>query len=537
VSYRGSWLAAALVAAGFLSLAAPASAGAALSGKVIAVDPGHGGRDPGAIANGVHEKDLTLAVALQLKTLLEGQGARVVMTRASDTGLGPNTDADLQARVTIAQQAHADAFVSIHGNETADPHYAGATTYYGTACGYYSGVTLSPSEVGRSYALAGRLQSALAQRTQEADRGAKSMPFWVLGDRGIPSILVETGFLSNAAEAAKLANPAYQHVIADAIGDGLASYFADGDATGQLSAPSNAFRGCPNAAPATQASPRAAPEHWVQTFLPAPLLSGPDPHAKQFAILGPFSYLKVLDHQNDYFHVLNPLTNGPGYVEAKKVGPSGPPQPKPAAPTFQPLWVQNFRPVQLWSTAAGKTTSFGTLPPWHFFQVMAPSTGPRFLVKVDTTGNVAYLDRVDVGPSGPPPANKPAAAAAKPSPAVASPGPSASTRVTIQPGETLSAIALRYRTTVAALLAINGLETPDHVLAGQTLVVPASGSSAAVPATASRPSPATRVTVQPGETLSAVAAKHHTTIDTLVTMNGLKTADRVLAGQTLLVPA
>ena len=128
MTHRAPWFATALLAAAVLSTARPAIAGSALSGKAIVVDPGHGGRDPGAIANGIHEEDVTLAIGLQLKPLLEAQGAKVVITRSSDAALGPTTDADLQARVDIAQQAHANAFVSIHGNETADPHYTGATT-------------------------------------------------------------------------------------------------------------------------------------------------------------------------------------------------------------------------------------------------------------------------------------------------------------------------------------------------------------------------------------------------------------------------
>ena len=201
--------------------------------------------------------------------------------------------------------------------------------------------------------------------------------------------------------------------------------------------------------------------------------------------------------------------------------------------------MQNFRPLQLWSAADGKAISFGTLPPWHFFQVMAPSSGARFLVKVDTNGNVAYVDRLNVGPSGPPGAGTAAATSSTPAPAGVShaPPPSPTTRVTIRPGETLTAVAVRYHTTVATLLAMNGLKTPDHVLAGQTLAVPAPSSAAPVDPAAVRPSPTTRVAVQPGESLSAIAAQHHTTVVTLVAMNGLQTADRVLAGQTLLVPA
>jgi hypothetical protein len=133
----------------------------------------------------------------------------------------------------------------------------------------------------------------------------------------------------------------------------------------------------------------------VQTFLPAPLLAGPDPNAKQFTMLSPFFYLKVLGSAKNYLYVINPETNGPGYVEAAKVGPSGPP------PSFEPFWVENFAPTGVWSGPAGGIR-FGTAPRWSFFQVVAPQDGPRLFVKVAATGNVAYVDAKDVGPSGPP---------------------------------------------------------------------------------------------------------------------------------------
>lgn len=371
------------------------------------IDPGHGGRDPGAIANGLHEEDVTLAIARQLTPILAAEGARVVLTRNSDENIVPggSTNADLQARVRIAQQAHADAFVSIHGNELADPNYSGATTYSGTACGYYSGAKLTPVEVGRAYSLAKRVQAALVSRTHEVDRGSKTMPFWVLGNASIPSILVETGFLSNKAEAAKLANPGYQHLVADAISDGVGSFFASGDPAGSPAAPAAAMAGCgftPAPKPAA-AQPRPSGP-WVETYLPAPLLGGADPRAKVFNMLPPFSFLQVLAQRDHYLYVFNPLTHGPGYVEAAKVGPSGPPPAAASAKAFQPYWVESFRRTTVWSGTDAHAHAFGTLPSWQFFQVLATSSGSRFQVRVAATGGLGFVDRANVGPSGPPPA-------------------------------------------------------------------------------------------------------------------------------------
>jgi N-acetylmuramoyl-L-alanine amidase len=375
------------LAAGTLALAAPVAPSPAqpLAGKTIVVDPGHGGRDPGAMANGLREKDLTLAMGLALEPLLESRGATVVMTRTSDAALGPNTDADLQARVTAAQRAHANAFVSVHVNDISDPNYSGATTYYGPTCGFYSGVSQSAADVGRSYSLGRRIQASLVSQTAEADHGTRNQIFWVLGNPGIPAVLVETAFLSNKAEAAKLADPAYQAQIVHAIGDGITDFFASGDANREPWAPQEALRGC------AAAAPPAPPEVWVQTFLPAPLTSGADPNSQQFTLLPPFSYLKVTGQAKGYLYVINPDTNGPGYVEASKVGPSSPP------PSFKPFWVKNFTRTGVWSATTGGV-QFGIAPQWSLFQVVAEQDGPRLFVRVAATGNVAYVDARSVGP-------------------------------------------------------------------------------------------------------------------------------------------
>lgn len=374
--------------AGKLAVAQPISGSQSLAGKTIVVDPGHGGRDTGAIANGIEEKNLTLAIGLALRQVLQSRGANVVMTRTTDSALGPTTDTDLQARVNVAKTAHADAFVSVHINENSDPNYSGATTYYGPNCGYYSGAVESTDDVGRSWSLGRRIQANLVAQTNETDHGTRAEIFWVLGDAGIPSVLVETAFLSNKAEAAKLLDPNYQGAIAHAIADGVTDFFGGGDAASPPTPPAFAIRNCSGAPP-------EAPENWVETFLPAPLLSGADPNALRFTLLPPFSYLKVLGQSKNYLYVLNPQTNGPGYVEAAKVGPSGPP------PSFHPFWVKNFRPTGVWSAPAGGI-EFGVAPQWSWFEVVKPQVGSRLFVRVRATGNVAYVDARDVGPVPPP---------------------------------------------------------------------------------------------------------------------------------------
>ncbi|MBV8086975.1 MAG: N-acetylmuramoyl-L-alanine amidase [Chloroflexi bacterium] len=375
--------------------APPAAPTLPLAGKIVVVDPGHGGRDTGAVANGVREKDVTLSMGLAIKPILETRGAKVVMTRTSDVALGGSTDADLQARVNIARQSNANAFVAIHANWVRKPDYAGATTYYGPSCGFRSGASESPTDVGRSFSLAQRVQAHLSGATGEIDRGTLHDIFWVLGDPGIPSILVETGFLSNAGEAAKLADPGYQQVVVTAIADGVTEFLTSPDPTGSPAAPRDAVASCFGPPPA--AEPNHEGETWVQTFMPAPLLSGADANAQQFTVLPAFRYLRVLGQQADFLYVLNPDTQGTAYVPAGKVGPSGPP------PDFQPFWVENFRATTLWSGPDSSAKKFGSAKQWSKFLIVqsADPGSTRVLAIVAATRNVAWLDARDLGPSGP----------------------------------------------------------------------------------------------------------------------------------------
>lgn len=510
-------------------------AAASVSGQTIVIDPGHGGKDPGAVDNGIQEKSVTLAVGQQLAAILRAEGAQVIMTRSTDvypSGGGTSTDDDLQMRVDAAQKAHADAFISIHANESADSGHSGATTFYGPACGFYSGAKLSATDVARSYSLASKVQSAVVARSHEHDDGTQSAAFWVLGNPGIPAILVETGFLSNAGEAAKLADPNYQHLLADGVADGINAFFASTDDTGTPPpAPSSALAGCSGVSAKDDHSAAAQPaERWLQTTAAAPLMSGSDGNAKQFSVLPPATYLKVLDQKGDFFYVLNPSTNGPGWVDAKKVAASDPP------PAFQPFWVESFQPTQLWSGSDSKAANFGPLPVWSFMQVLAPTNGPRFYVRIADTGNVAYVNRSDVGPSGPPPSAKPAPAATpapQPAAKTPAPAPTPAASVTVAAGDTASSIAAKLGVSLADLVAANHLNADGLIKIGQTLVAPGGAApAAAVPAA----SQTTSVTVGSGDTLSGLAARLGVSIQSLVSLNHLASADSIKIGQTLEVP-
>lgn len=185
-----------------------------LRGKVIVVDPGHGGSNPGAVANGTHEADNNLAVALKLRDRLARAGAKVIMTRAADTTVAPPGSPlgeELQARLDVAKANGADIFVSIHSNSNPDESIAGAMTFY-------------PS--GKSNALALDVQNAVVRQTQAVDKGTSPATFYVLRNAAMPSILIEMGFVSNPSEAVRLQDDAYRNRLAQGIFDGLVSYFS-----------------------------------------------------------------------------------------------------------------------------------------------------------------------------------------------------------------------------------------------------------------------------------------------------------------------
>jgi N-acetylmuramoyl-L-alanine amidase len=221
-------------------------------GKIrrIVVDPGHGGKDPGAVGHkGLQEKDVVLAIGLQLaKKLKDDLGIDVVMTRSTDVFI------ELQERTAIANQVGADLFVSIHANAALNRNASGVETYYLNLAKTEKAAQLAARENGTSLEKVSLLQAVLfdlmanyklndsahlAEEVQKAlykrlaDRfppvknlGVKQGPFYVLVGATMPSILTESAFISNDREEAKLADPQYQEQIAEGILDGISAYIA-----------------------------------------------------------------------------------------------------------------------------------------------------------------------------------------------------------------------------------------------------------------------------------------------------------------------
>jgi len=184
-----------------------------LKNKIIVVDPGHGGSDTGAIGpNNVAEKNVTLAIARDLSKLLSAQGARVIMTRTSDRDVaydGASDCDELQARVDIANQAHADLFISIHAD-------ASVPSVNGTATYFYPGSNDS---------LANLVQSNMVSQLKLYDRGFQPNDYYVLKYTNMPSILTEAAFISNSNEEKLLINPGFDKKVAVGIYNGIKKYF------------------------------------------------------------------------------------------------------------------------------------------------------------------------------------------------------------------------------------------------------------------------------------------------------------------------
>ncbi|BEU87573.1 hypothetical protein TAMA11512_10370 [Selenomonas sp. TAMA-11512] len=188
-----------------------------LQGRVIVLDPGHGGSDSGARGpTGLLEKDVTLAVAKKLEAMLTASGARVVMTRKTDVdvyGVHASDSAELQARVNIgAFTPKAEVFLSIHCNSFASPSAHGTETF-------------SYTKTPKDAQLAACLQEEMLAAGGLANRGTKTANFYVLKRSAMPSALVELAFISNPLEERLLASEDFQMKMAEALLKGLAKYF------------------------------------------------------------------------------------------------------------------------------------------------------------------------------------------------------------------------------------------------------------------------------------------------------------------------
>lgn len=196
-----------------------------ISDKIIGIDPGHGGIDSGAVGlSGIEEDDINLKIALKLKDIIVKNGGRVVLTRETDEGLYTDESKtlkemkteDLHRRKEIILEGNCDILISIHLNSFQQSKYYGAQTFYG-------------KDNLESQKLAFSIQKQLRE---ELDKNNKRVPqeledVFLINDMGIPSVLVECGFLSNPNEEKLLTDEEYQRRIALAIYNGIVKYLIE----------------------------------------------------------------------------------------------------------------------------------------------------------------------------------------------------------------------------------------------------------------------------------------------------------------------
>lgn len=224
------------------------------SKKVIVIDPGHGGKDSGAVGNGYMEKEIVLQISLELSEQLRALGYTVYMTRSNDTFI------ELKDRTKFANDKSADLFLSVHANaipKGADVNAAyGIETYFLSpgrseramrvaalenqedmsemgAYGKLSFLSVFNSEkIIASNKLAidiqkGVLNNLRKQFPNVKDNGVREAPFWVLVGAQMPAILLETGYISNPEESSRIADSKYQKWMVDGMVDGVKHYFAN----------------------------------------------------------------------------------------------------------------------------------------------------------------------------------------------------------------------------------------------------------------------------------------------------------------------
>ena len=188
-----------------------------LLGKVIYLDAGHGGKDPGTIYKNIYEKDINLSIVKKLQTVLEEEGAIVYLTRYGDYDLSKNytgsrKKSDLNNRAKIINESNADLYISIHLNSISSSTWSGAQVFY--------------DDVNeKNYDLAILMQKQL-KTDLKTNREVKEIKTMLMNRKiTVPGILIEVGFLSNPNDRYKLQKSDYQYKVAESIKRGIIEYF------------------------------------------------------------------------------------------------------------------------------------------------------------------------------------------------------------------------------------------------------------------------------------------------------------------------
>ena len=196
--------------------------------KVIFLDPGHGGKDPGAQYLGLKEKDLNLQVSQQLKTKLESLGYKVIMSRSSDVYVDFITE-----RSRMSNETNADMFISIHFNATGhglDSGEDGIQTYTYLPTGNIPSVINkkwhdNPTRLKYSYKLGSYIHQSVLATTHAKDAGLLAKSFAVLRETNKPAVLLELGYMDDSKESKKIRTKEYQQKLVDGIVQGIQQYY------------------------------------------------------------------------------------------------------------------------------------------------------------------------------------------------------------------------------------------------------------------------------------------------------------------------
>ena len=191
-----------------------------LSGKIITVDPGHGGRDAGTSYQGLYEKDLNLEISKVLKKVLEKAGAKVYMIRNDDSDLSSKWDSakkrgDLYRRILKIQENKSDLYLSIHINYHYYSSVSGAEVLYHP---------INPNNLVLAESIMNEFKTDL-----KTDREVIKTNLYLYSNTRVPGVLIECGFISNPNERYLLQKESYQEKISKAITKGVENYFKEID--------------------------------------------------------------------------------------------------------------------------------------------------------------------------------------------------------------------------------------------------------------------------------------------------------------------
>ena len=187
-----------------------------LLGKVIYIDPGHGGADPGTIYKYIYEKDINLEICLKLQKVLEEEGAIVYLTRYGDYDLSNNSysrkKSDLNNRAKIINESKADIYISIHLNSISSSTWRGAQVFY--------------DDINEKNIEIANLFQEQLKNDLKTTRKVKEISTMLMNRKiTVPGILIEAGFLSNPNDRYLLRQDDYQYKLCESIKQGLIKYF------------------------------------------------------------------------------------------------------------------------------------------------------------------------------------------------------------------------------------------------------------------------------------------------------------------------